>query len=133
MVQDTVARDLVAFLVEDDQAMREVLAEVLRDEGVRVVPFGAIDELRTVAQLLKPNVIVADGWGNSYDRLTDDERRDIAEVGRIAPVILVSGRQWVNDVTPAELGVSCILGKPLELEHLIDQVHRCLSSLTWDG
>jgi DNA-binding NtrC family response regulator len=124
----------IAYVFEDDVVLREILVDVLREDGAfTVVPFESIAKLKEVAEGLKPDVIVADAWGPSYDTLMAEERHEIVDVGAIAPMVLTAGRDWAKTVAAAELGVVSILEKPFVVEDFLAHVTRCLHpSVTGD-
>jgi len=116
----------LVYVYEDDSTFRQVLTEVLREEGLLVTDFKAITHLKEAASRLTPSLIIADSWGASYTSIDAEERAQIAELASIAALILMSGRAWVDRVTADELGIACILAKPLALEHLVSEIGRCL-------
>jgi CheY-like chemotaxis protein len=116
------------LLVEDDDALRGLVADTLRDAGfsVRSLPLAAqtFDALRVST----PDVIVLD-LGMPSGSLQGTEvlaqlRED--EVGRDIPVIIVSGLvDLVNPDVARRLGVKAILAKPLlSLDDLITTIRR---------
>lgn len=105
------------LVVDDDQAIREVIAEVLRDEGYEVVcaenGVQALDELR---KNRRPDLVLLDlmmpvmsGWEVLEEIQGDDQ------LARI-PVVVVSAMN-----AP---GVREHLAKPIDLERLLDTVGR---------
>ena len=105
------------LVVDDDEAIREVIAEVLRDEGYEVVcaenGAQALDELRSAHQpdlmLLDLMMPVMSGWEVLEHLQADDE------LARI-PVVVVSAM--------AAPGASEHLAKPIDLERLLATVGR---------
>jgi CheY-like chemotaxis protein len=108
------------LLIEDDQAIREALGEVLRDEGyqVQTAGHGAVAQ-SLLQQGLCPHVIlldlmmpVMDGW--QFMRLLRAE-----PAWSHIPVIILSAAQ--DDFPP---GYDCHLSKPVDLTLLFDAVCR---------
>lgn len=116
------------LLVEDDDAVRGLFADILRAAGfsVRSLPLAAqtFDALRVST----PDVIVLDlGMPRGSPQGTEvlaQLRED--EVGRDIPVIIVSGfGELVNPDVARRLGVKAILAKPLiSLTDLVTAVRR---------
>ena len=116
------------LLVEDNDALRGLVADTLRNAGfsVRSLALAAqtFDELRVST----PDVIVLD-LGMPHGSLQGTEvlaelRDD--EVGRDIPVIIMSGLgDLVNADVARRLGVKAILAKPLiSLDDLITTIRR---------
>jgi CheY-like chemotaxis protein len=111
------------LLVEDDDALREVVGECLRSEGYLVdeAPDGlaALDVCArrppdaVVLDLVMPKL---DGW-EFLDRIRADRRlRDV-------PVLVATGAQ-VDD--PSALGVMALLQKPFDMDVLLHMVRDVL-------
>ena len=113
------------LLVEDDDELRGLVADTLRDAGfsVRSLPLAAqtFDELRVST----PDVIVLDlkmPHGSLQGTEVLVQLRD-DEVGRDIPVIILSGLgDLVNRDVARRLGVKAILAKPLSLKDLITTI-----------
>jgi CheY-like chemotaxis protein len=116
------------LLVEDDDTLRGLFSDTLRNAGfsVRSLPLAAqtFDALRVST----PDVIVLDlGMPRGSPQGTEvlaQLRED--EVGRDIPVVIVSGfGELVNPDVARRLGVKAILAKPLlSLDDLITTIRR---------
>lgn len=106
------------MVVDDDDEIREALADVLTDEGYEVV--GARDGMQALQFLRegarRPNAIlldlwmpVMDGWQLRHELLSDSKLSDI-------PVIVLTA---VRDQRAQGLMVADILTKPVQLERLL--------------
>jgi CheY-like chemotaxis protein len=108
------------LVVDDDQAIREVIAEVLRDEGYQVVcAENGAQAMREIHKDHHPDLVLLDlmmpvmsGW-EVLEELQGD-----AELSRI-PVVIVSAMN-----AP---GAREHLAKPIDLEHLLATVGRLTS------
>jgi DNA-binding NtrC family response regulator len=116
----------LALILEDDPSFQAVLGELLTDEGLEYRVCDSYPELRAAADEAGVHVIVADFWGTSYVEPTTVERQEIRELGRMAPTIVLTGRSWARHELPEELGVMCLLAKPVDLDRLVENVRRCL-------
>ncbi|HLL54079.1 MAG TPA: ATP-binding protein [Myxococcaceae bacterium] len=112
------------LLVEDDADCREVLQQVLEQEGYRVIAASAAGEAKAVLANIKPGLVLLDL------RLRDDDGRSvlrfIRETEALAdvPVYLISGSSEVASLG-AGRGKDRIEGffeKPLQLPKLLDTV-----------
>lgn len=118
-------RPVRVLLVDDDEDMRVLLAELLAAEGylVDTVQDGreALASLR--AGEIEPSLILLDlmmpvisGWRFLTQRLTDPALRAV-------PVIVISAVSRAHE-TLADLDVAESLPKPLRLEHLLEAIER---------
>jgi CheY-like chemotaxis protein len=111
----------VALIVEDEESIREVIADILRDHGFRVVMAANGREGLACLERVRPDVMVLDllmpvmhGWDfmERYFEKTD---------GQLVPIVVVS----VNPALPRSfnrLGVRSIVPKPFEVEALLQAV-----------
>src|SRR5688572_30119052 len=110
------------MIVDDDDAIREALEDVLSDEGYEVVGMSdgqqALDYLRVEK---RPSAIlvdlwmpVMDGW-KFLDALLDDPR-----FSRIPLVVLTAAR----DQRARDLRVSEVLTKPVQLQQVLGTLER---------
>ena len=117
------------YLFEDDTSLRGLLVELLRDElGAEVQACTNMRELRQCCVERRPDLIVADFWGTSHLELDGTERSEIVELAAIAPLILVSARNWALGAEADDLGVAALLPKPLDIERFAAVVHSTLAS-----
>ena len=117
------------YLLEDDGSLRELLAEVLREElGARLEACATMAELQAHCATGKPDLIVADFWGTSHLTLDDAERSEITALAAIAPVVLVSARNWALDAQASDLGLVALLVKPLDIEMFVGVVRAALAA-----
>lgn len=90
------------LLVEDQDCVREVLADLLTDAGLEVAEASSGEEaLDTLAQSGPPDVLVTDldlGEGVSGLALAEDLSRKWPTLG----VVFISGRPWLIDQHPLQ-------------------------------
>jgi DNA-binding NtrC family response regulator len=119
------------LLYEDDDALRELLIELLRDEfEAQIVPCPSIGELVQRAAAQAPDMIIADFWGASHLRLADDEREQVTALAKLAPTVLVSARQWTHGPGADDLGLAAVISKPLDLEAFVAVLRQTLGAET---
>jgi DNA-binding NtrC family response regulator len=117
------------YLFEDDASLRSLLVEMLQDElGADVTACASMGELRERCTVARPDLIVADFWGSSHLLLEDRERSEITALASIAPLVLVSARNWAIGAEAAELGVAALLPKPLDIERFASVVQETLAA-----
>lgn len=114
---------LTILLLEDDEDLREVMDETLRNDRTDVVSlaFGA-QAMETLQQGLRPQVLIVD---HDLPGMTGGEflRRAFAQnlIPPDARVVLTSAHPDLKD-RAAALGVTLTLQKPFTLRRLADQV-----------
>ena len=116
------ARSPTVMIVDDDDAIREALEDVLSDEGYRVIGMAdgqqALDHLnaesRPDAILLDLWMPVMDGW-KFLDALLEDTR-----FSGIPLVVLTAAR----DQRARELRVAEVLTKPVQLQQVLAALER---------
>jgi DNA-binding NtrC family response regulator len=117
------------YLFEDDDSLRELLSELLTDElGAQVEPCSSLADLEARCRAQAPDLIVADFWGTSHLTLSDKERSEISELAAIAPVVLVSARNWALNEQATDLGVVALMPKPLDIDGLLSVLRSVLGS-----
>ena len=111
-----------AILLEDDVALRDLLAEAFVGEGFDVRTFESFAEVRAAAAKGEADIVVADFWGGSQRTLPESDRGEIQELCSYLPVVLLTGRSWAADVTAGELGARAVIRKPFDLDVLLRTV-----------
>jgi DNA-binding NtrC family response regulator len=117
------------YLLEDDASLRELLAEVVREElCAELEACATMSALQAHCATRTPDLIVADFWGTSHLTLDEAERSEISALAARAPLVLVSARNWALGVNATELGLVALLTKPLELEGFVDVLRTALAA-----
>lgn len=110
------------LVVEDEPAIREVVALVLADDGCEVRALNGDEEALRLLQRWQPDVVVLDL------RLPDREAEAFLRACRQHVVgetpILVMSASGNLDHHAARLGVDGILPKPFDIDDLCHAVHR---------
>jgi two-component system nitrogen regulation response regulator GlnG len=115
-----------ALLLEDDDALRNLLLEAFTGEGFEVQPCGSFAEVRAAAARGEADVIVADFWGESQRSLPEDDRAQIRELGALLPTVLLTGRTWAADTNADEVGALALIRKPFDLDALLQTVSEAV-------
>jgi DNA-binding response OmpR family regulator len=112
------------LVVEDDRALRGLVAEVLADEGYDVLQAEHGRQGLRLAQEHEPSLILADQMLPGLSGLELLERLRACPSTRRIPVVLVSGlvAEW-DDPRP-----DGVLTKPFDLDVLLAHVERLLRS-----
>ncbi|CAA9581878.1 MAG: hypothetical protein AVDCRST_MAG19-4107 [uncultured Thermomicrobiales bacterium] len=109
------------LVVDDEPAIRDLIEDVLRDEGHAV--RGASDGLAALAEVERdpPDLIVCDLMMPRLDGRSLVAR--LREAGAGVPVLIVSAAPRAA----AGLAVSGVLAKPFDLGDLVTAVERALA------
>jgi two-component system response regulator FixJ len=114
------------FLIDDQQAVREALGEMLRVLGYRVETYESADAFLQALAAPRPGCIVADVRMPGMDGIElvrELSRRKIA-----LPVILISGHGDVPMAVAAiKAGAEDFIEKPVDDAHLLAAINRCLA------
>lgn len=115
------------YLFEDDDGLRDVLVELLGEElDADIQACRTMAELQEQCRIQAPDLIVADFWGSSHLTLADSERSSISDLAAIAPVVLVSARNWMLNESAADLGVAALIPKPLDVSGFLEVLRSAL-------
>lgn len=113
--------DRMVLVVEDEEPIREVIRDVLEDNGYRVVAaangaeaLSALDHQRPDAVVLDLLMPVMHGWDFMENYLDKTD-------GQLIPIVVVS----VNPALPRSynrLGVQRVIAKPFDVNELAEAV-----------
>lgn len=111
-------------VVEDDTDLRNILREVLEEDGFEVTGLGDGEKLLGLLGRRRPDLVVLDLGLPGVGGL--DILRRLHDAGRI-PTIVISGRGAETDrVVGLELGADDYLAKPFSHRELLARVHAVL-------
>jgi len=117
----------LVLLVEDDPLSREGYAEFLETGGFRVAQCGTAEDAYSQTLALVPDIVVTDialpdrdGFSLAADLRVQVRTRSI-------PVVAMTA-YWASDVHERadRAGMTAILMKPCQPDHLIAELHRVL-------
>ncbi len=116
------------LVVDDERDIRELVKDILEDEGYEVNVAANGEEARKMRRLRRPNLILLDVWMPDIDGIS--LLREWSEEGAAetpTPVIMISGHGTVETAVEAtRLGAYDFVEKPLSLAKLLLVVGRAL-------
>ncbi|MDT4332618.1 sigma-54-dependent transcriptional regulator [Methylomonas sp. MED-D] len=116
------------LVVDDEQDIRQLVSEILEDEGYDVAMAENASEARKLKNQRPPNLILLDIWMPDSDGITL-LREWVGEDSSLCPVIMMSGHGSVESAVEAtRLGAYDFLEKPLSLAKLLLIVERALET-----
>jgi DNA-binding NtrC family response regulator len=115
------------LVVDDEMGIRELLSEILGDEGHVVTTAENAQQARELRASNKPDLVLLDIWMPDTDGVTllKEWQRD----GLLTmPVIMMSGHATIDTAVEAtRLGALNFLEKPISLQKLLKAVQQGLS------
>jgi DNA-binding NtrC family response regulator len=115
------------LVVDDEMGIRELLSEILGDEGHVVTTAENAQEARELLKSNSPDLILLDIWMPDTDGVTllKEWQRDNALT---MPVIMMSGHATIDTAVEAtRIGALNFLEKPIALQKLLKTVQQGLS------
>src|SRR6476620_3212067 len=114
------------LVVDDEVGIRELLSEILRDEGHQVRLAENAGEARLVRSRNRPSMVLLDIWMPDTDGIT--LLREWAAAGQLTmPVVMISGHGTIETAVEAtRIGAFDFLEKPVALQRLLATVGRAL-------
>ncbi len=116
------------LIVDDEVGIRELLSEILQDEGYRVALAENASEARAYRQRQQPALVLLDIWMPDTDGVT--LLREWAANGQLTmPVVMMSGHGTIETAVDAtKIGAFDFLEKPVGLQKLLSTIARALKS-----
>jgi len=114
------------LVVDDEIGIRELLSEILSDEGFQVCLAENASEARSHRTRARPDLVLLDIWMPDTDGIT--LLREWASAGLLTmPVIMMSGHGTIDTAVEAtRIGAYDFLEKPIALQKLLATVGRAL-------
>jgi DNA-binding NtrC family response regulator len=114
------------LVVDDEIGIRELLSEILRDEGYQVRLAENAGEARAYRSQTRPDLVLLDIWMPDTDGIT--LLKEWASAGLLTmPVVMMSGHGTIDTAVEAtRMGAYDFLEKPIALQKLLVTVGRAL-------
>jgi len=114
------------LVVDDEIGIRELLSEILSDEGYQVLLAENAGEARTFRGRARPDLVLLDIWMPDTDGIT--LLKEWASAGLLTmPVVMMSGHGTIDTAVEAtRIGAYDFLEKPIALQKLLATVGRAL-------
>lgn len=114
------------LIVDDEVGIRELLSEILQDEGYRVSVAENATAARAYRVKQQPALVLLDIWMPDTDGVT--LLREWAAAGQLTmPVVMMSGHGTIETAVEAtKVGAFDFLEKPVGLQKLLSTVQRAL-------
>jgi DNA-binding NtrC family response regulator len=114
------------LVVDDEIGIRELLSEILADEGHQVALAESAGEARRLRERSRPDLVLLDIWMPDTDGIT--LLKEWAASGQLTmPVVMMSGHGTIETAVEAtRIGALDFLEKPIALQRLLGTVKRAL-------
>jgi two-component system nitrogen regulation response regulator NtrX len=114
------------LVVDDEVGIRELLSEILSDEGHHVLLADSAAQARSLRERQRPDLVLLDIWMPDTDGIT--LLKEWSASGRLSmPVIMMSGHGTIETAVEAtRIGALDFLEKPIALQRLLTTVRRGL-------
>ncbi len=115
------------LVVDDEIGIRDLLSEILSDEGHAVEAAENAQQAREMRLRHQPDLVLLDIWMPDTDGVT--LLKEWASAGQLTmPVIMMSGHGTIdNAVEATRIGAMAFLEKPIALQKLLRAVEQGLS------
>ena len=117
------------LVVDDELGIRELLFEILNDEGHAVELAQNAAEARELRERQRPDLVLLDIWMPDTDGVT--LLKEWSAAGQLTmPVIMMSGHATIDTAVEAtRIGAMAFLEKPITLQKLLQSVEQGLDKL----
>ena len=114
------------LVVDDEMGIRELLHEILTEEGHTVYPAESANQARAVREQMEPDLVLLDIWMPDTDGITllkEWARDNLLTM----PVVMMSGHATIDTAVEAtRIGALNFLEKPIALQKLLKTVTKAL-------
>jgi DNA-binding NtrC family response regulator len=116
------------LVVDDEMGIRELLNEILTDEGHTVYAAESAMQARTIREQMRPDLVLLDIWMPDVDGIT--LLKEWSKTGQLTmPVVMMSGHATIDTAVEAtRIGALNFLEKPIALQKLLKTVNKALES-----
>jgi DNA-binding NtrC family response regulator len=115
------------LVVDDELGIRDLLTEILTDEGHAVETADNASQARKARQASQPDLVLLDIWMPDTDGVT--LLKEWSATGLLSmPVVMMSGHATIDTAVEAtKIGAHSFLEKPITLQKLLKAVNDALA------
>jgi DNA-binding NtrC family response regulator len=127
MKRDQTSNMANILVVDDELGIRDLLSEILNDEGHLVELAENAAQARAARQRMRPDLVLLDIWMPDTDGVS--LLKEWAASGLLTmPVIMMSGHATIDTAVDAvKIGAQAFLEKPITLQKLLKAVEQSLA------
>ena len=114
------------LVVDDEMGIRELLNEILTDEGHTIYAAESAAQARKIREQMRPDLVLLDIWMPETDGIT--LLKEWSKTGQLTmPVVMMSGHATIDTAVEAtRIGALNFLEKPIALQKLLKTVSKAL-------
>lgn len=115
------------LIVDDEEDIRNLIADILSDEGYETRSAGSADAALAAIEARKPSLVLLDIWlqGSSIDGIA--VLKEIRRAYQDLPVIMISGHGTIETAVAAiKIGAMDFIEKPFQTDRLLISVQRAI-------
>ncbi len=115
------------LVVDDELGIRDLLSEILNDEGHQVELAENAAQARAARQRIRPDLVLLDIWMPDTDGVT--LLKEWSTAGLLTmPVVMMSGHATIDTAVEAtRIGAMSFLEKPITMQKLLQAVEQGLT------
>src|SRR5262249_20910843 len=113
-------------VLESDQVLRRVLQDLLEGEGYGIRLADTLAEVQEAVATGGVDLVLADAWGPGFQTLGEEEHAKIVALGRTVPLIMLTGRAWAMQPSPADFGGVLVVRKPMDIDDMLAHIGRAI-------
>ena len=116
------------LVVDDEMGIRELLNEILTDEGHTIYAAESAAHARKIREQMRPDLVLLDIWMPETDGIT--LLKEWSKTGQLTmPVVMMSGHATIDTAVEAtRIGALNFLEKPIALQKLLKTVNKALET-----
>lgn len=119
--------DAIVYVIDDDEAIREALAGLLRSVGLKMIGYGSTRQFLAEPRQDAPHCLVLDVRLPGASGL--EFQRELAAAGETIPIIFITGHGDIPmSVKAMKAGAVEFLTKPFRDQDLIDAIQSALET-----
>lgn len=125
--------EIVIYLVEDDESIRELVLYALKNSGHKALGFFSADEFYQALLIEKPDLILLDIMLPTKDGITILTELKVSENRHIPIIMLTAKGTEFDKVKALDLGADDYVVKPFGVMELLSRINAVLRRVGKDG
>ena len=117
------------MVVDDEPEIRNIIKEILIDEGYKTITAASAEEAKSLLLQHKPDLVFLDIWMPDQDGI-DLLKEWSSDQTKNFPVIMISGHATIETAIEAtKLGATDFIEKPVSIEKLFNTINSVFSEI----